>query len=88
MKRGVRQGIFAPTIRVHNGTFYMITTNVSGGGNFYVHTRDREENGLIRFLSISRELILNLFVDEDGAVYPPPGAAMRMDPASIRAALI
>ena len=33
-------GIFAPTIRQHNGTFYMITTNMSGGGNFYVHTRD------------------------------------------------
>jgi xylan 1,4-beta-xylosidase len=29
-------GIFAPTIRHHNGTFYMITTTVSGGGNFFV----------------------------------------------------
>jgi len=29
-------GIFAPTIRYHNGTFYMITTTVSGGGNFFV----------------------------------------------------
>jgi len=29
-------GIYAPTIRYHDGTFYMITTNVSGGGNFYV----------------------------------------------------
>ncbi|MCL2600887.1 MAG: glycoside hydrolase family 43 protein [Treponema sp.] len=32
----VSQGIFAPTIRHHDGTFYMITTNVSGGGNFLV----------------------------------------------------
>lgn len=28
--------IFAATIRHHQGTFYMITTNVSRGGNFYV----------------------------------------------------
>jgi len=33
-------GIFAPTIRYHEGTFYMITTNVSHGGNFYVFTND------------------------------------------------
>ena len=31
-------GIYAPTIRYHNGLFYMVTTNVSGGGNFYVYT--------------------------------------------------
>ena len=29
-------GIYAPTIRHHNGKFYMITTNVSHGGNFIV----------------------------------------------------
>ena len=33
-------GIFAPSIRYHEGTFYMITTNVSHGGNFYVFTHD------------------------------------------------
>ena len=35
---GCRQsrGIFAPTLRWHDGTFYMITTNISGGGNFIV----------------------------------------------------
>lgn len=33
-------GIFAPTIRYHNGTFYMVTTNTSQGGNFFVHTDD------------------------------------------------
>lgn len=30
------QGIYAPTIRYHEGTFYMITTNVTSGGNFMV----------------------------------------------------
>lgn len=29
-------GIYAPTIRYHDGVFYMITTNVGNGGNFMV----------------------------------------------------
>lgn len=35
-------GIYAPTIRYHDGRFWMITTNVSHGGNFIV-TADRPE---------------------------------------------
>jgi len=34
------QGIFAPTIRHHAGTFYVITSNVSAGGTFYVTASD------------------------------------------------
>ena len=33
-------GIYAPTIRYHDGVFFMTTTNVSNGGNFIVHTED------------------------------------------------
>ena len=33
-------GVWAPTIRYHNGLFYMTTTNVSGKGNFYVTAED------------------------------------------------
>lgn len=35
-------GIYAPTIRFDesDSTYYMVTTNVSGGGNFCVHTKD------------------------------------------------
>ena len=33
-------GIYAPTIRYNDGTFYMVTTNVSGDGNFFVTTTD------------------------------------------------
>ena len=33
-------GIYAPTIRYHEGTFYMITTNTTDKGNFLVHTTD------------------------------------------------
>lgn len=32
----ISRGIFAPTIRYHKGIYYMITTNVSHGGNFIV----------------------------------------------------
>jgi xylan 1,4-beta-xylosidase len=33
-------GIYAPTLRHHDGVFYMTTTNVSGGGNFIVTATD------------------------------------------------
>ena len=33
-------GIFATTIRYHEGLFYMITTNVTKGGNFFVTAKD------------------------------------------------
>lgn len=33
-------GIYAPTIRYHEGIFYMITTNCNGCGNFLVWTKD------------------------------------------------
>lgn len=34
------QGLFAPTIRYHEGTFYVICTNETKGGNFIVTARD------------------------------------------------
>lgn len=37
---GHSEGIYAPTIRYHQGRFYVITTNVSGGGNFLVTAKD------------------------------------------------
>lgn len=37
---GPSGGIYAPTIRYNNGIFYMITTNVSGNGNFIVTSKD------------------------------------------------
>ena len=33
-------GIFAPTLRYHEGRFYMVTTNTTTGGNFYVSSDD------------------------------------------------
>lgn len=33
-------GIYAPTLRYHNGIYYMITTNVGNGGNFLVTAKN------------------------------------------------
>lgn len=33
-------GVFAPTLRYHEGTFYMVTNNNSFGKNFYITTKD------------------------------------------------
>jgi xylan 1,4-beta-xylosidase len=33
-------GIYAPTIRYNDGTYYMITTNIGNGGNFMVTAKD------------------------------------------------
>ena len=37
---GASDGIFAPTIRYNEGRFYMVTTDITGIGNFYVWTDD------------------------------------------------
>ncbi|TCL60853.1 alpha-N-arabinofuranosidase [Hydrogenispora ethanolica] len=37
---GHSEGIFAPTIRYHQGLFYVISTNISKGGNFVVTAAD------------------------------------------------
>ena len=71
-KAGSSRGIFAPTLRHHGGTFYMVTTNVSGGGNFYVTAKDpagkwsepvwlQEKGG--------GGIDPSLFFDDDGKVY-------------------
>ncbi|MCM1127818.1 MAG: glycoside hydrolase family 43 protein [Lachnospiraceae bacterium] len=33
-------GVFAPTLRYHEGTFYMVTNNNTFGKNFYIYTKD------------------------------------------------
>ena len=37
---GISRGIFAPAIRYHDGTFYMITTLIDRGGNFIVTAKN------------------------------------------------
>lgn len=62
-------GIYAPTLRYHNGLFYMITTNTTGGGNFIVTTDNLlgewSEPKWIKHQGIDPDL----FWDDDGKCY-------------------
>ena len=67
---GISGGIFAPTIRYHEGVFYMITTNVSGGGNFVVTANDpRGPWSEPHFLKGAVGIDPSLFFDDDGKCY-------------------
>ncbi|MBN7818584.1 glycoside hydrolase family 43 protein [Bowmanella yangjiangensis] len=76
--RGSR-GIFAPTLRYHDGVFYMITTLIDNGGNFFVTATDpagpwSDPVWLPELDGIDPDI----FFDDDGRVYiahngPPPG---------------
>ena len=64
------QGIFAPCIRYHQGIFYMITTNVTHGGNFYVTaTNPAGPWSEPIVLPDAPGIDPSLFFDEDGRCY-------------------
>ncbi|HET9055110.1 MAG TPA: glycoside hydrolase family 43 protein, partial [Cyclobacteriaceae bacterium] len=68
--QNMSHGIFAPTIRYHDGLFYIITTDVYGIGNFYITAKNPAGPW-------SDPVILpeiggidpDLFFDDDGRVY-------------------
>jgi alpha-N-arabinofuranosidase len=62
-------GIYAPTIRYNKGRFYMVTTNVAFGGNFYVYTEDIEGEWSEPIFVKQAGIDPSLFFDEDGKVY-------------------
>lgn len=63
-------GIYAPTIRYHDGTFYMITTNVDGGGNFYVTAKNPAGPWSEPiWINDGGGIDPSLLFDEDGTVY-------------------
>ena len=63
-------GIYAPTIRYHEGTFYMVTTNVSGIGNFYVTaTNPAGPWSEPIILEEAGGIDPSLFFDDDGKAY-------------------
>ncbi len=62
-------GIYAPTIRYHEGIFYMITTNVTHKGNFVVHTRDIYGEWSNPAWIDQGGIDPSLFWDDDGTCY-------------------
>ncbi|MGF7139773.1 glycoside hydrolase family 43 protein [Roseimarinus sediminis] len=61
--------IFAPTIRYHKGTFYMITTNVNHGGNFFVTSSDPAGNWSEAIWIDVDGIDPDLFFDDDDRAY-------------------
>ncbi len=61
--------IFAATIRYHQGVFYMITTNVGAGGNFYVTATNPAGPWSDPIWIKAEGIDPDLFFDEDGKVY-------------------
>jgi len=68
-RAGTSEGIWAPTIRYNNGRFYMITTNFSDGGNFYVWTDDIRGEWSDPVRVEQKGIDPSLFFDDDGTVY-------------------
>lgn len=62
-------GIYAPTIRYHDGIFYMTTTNVSAGGNFIVHSRFPDKEWSTPVYVAQGGIDPSLLFDDDGRVY-------------------
>ncbi|UUZ93492.1 glycoside hydrolase family 43 protein [Paenibacillus sp. P25] len=62
-------GIFAPTIRYHDGWFYMVTTNLNGVGNFYVRDQDPACPWSDPYPVAQDGIDPSLLFDDDGRVY-------------------
>ncbi|MDQ0253212.1 alpha-N-arabinofuranosidase [Evansella vedderi] len=67
--QGQSRGIFAPTIRYNDGIFYMITTNVGQGGNFFVTATDPAGPWSDPYYLNAPGIDPSLFFDDDGKVY-------------------
>ena len=67
----ISDGIYAPTIRYHDGLFYMITTNVTHGNNFIV-TAENPEGPWSEPYYLGDDapgIDPSLFFDDDGKCY-------------------
>ncbi|MGN0214243.1 MAG: glycoside hydrolase family 43 protein [Muribaculaceae bacterium] len=61
-------GIYAPTLRYYDGTFYMVTTNVGNGSNFYV-TATNPQGPWSEPIALKQSGIDPSFYFEDGRCY-------------------
>lgn len=67
---GLSQGLFAPTIRYHEGKFYVVCTNITKGGNFIVTADDI--NGPWSepvYIKGADGIDPSIFFDDDGKCY-------------------
>lgn len=65
------QGVYAPTLRYHDGTFYLVTSNMTGGGSFYVTATD-PRGPWSDPIWVKEDVFTmdpSLFFDDDGKVY-------------------
>ncbi|MFN3410146.1 MAG: glycoside hydrolase family 43 protein [Limisphaerales bacterium] len=68
-KMRASMGIFAPTLRHHDGVFYLITTLVGGRGNFYVTATNAAGPWSDPVWLDADGIDPSLFFDDDGQVY-------------------
>lgn len=69
-KQGVSRGLFAPTIRYHDGLFYVVCTLVDIGGNFVVTAKSpRGPWSNPVWLPEINGIDPSLFFDDDGKAY-------------------
>lgn len=67
---GHSQGLFAPTMRYHDGTYYVICTNVSFGGNYVVTAKNPAGPWSDPYyLQGADGIDPSLFFDDDGKCY-------------------
>jgi alpha-N-arabinofuranosidase len=62
-------GLFAPSLRYHDGTFYVICTNVSGGGNFFCTATNPAGTWSDPVWVDIESIDPDIFWDEDGKTY-------------------
>ncbi|MFW5759486.1 MAG: glycoside hydrolase family 43 protein [Cyclobacteriaceae bacterium] len=66
---GKWSGIYAPSIRYHEGVFYVASTNVNGGGNFYVTATNPAGPWSDPVWVDQHWFDPSLFFDDDGKTY-------------------
>lgn len=67
---GVSRGLFAPTLRYHDGLYYIMCTNVSKGGNFIITAKDPAGPWSDPvFTPDASGIDPSLFFDDNGKVY-------------------
>lgn len=62
-------GLFAPSLRYHDGLFYVICTNVSGGGNFFCTATDPAGSWTEPVWIDINSIDPDIFWDDDGRTY-------------------